>query len=265
MFSGCTNKAVYEDVSLTEFLDESKNVNEKVDRELQNFLFKHLNSKKEKKCNVIKIKSEDDDSFQNYCTELIHFQKIEELLFIAVGGRKVDENLESMDSHADSGIIRLIVVSKSNNNFSIIAETKYLVHGNYGAPPSNIKVTKLGLKKAYAWVIGEGTIQQGYSSEFLSVYLFNNQEIHNVLSVQFSTDNEGACGDDSSLCVYETEKINLAIKTNDVDLIFPLQVEKNHSIGSGNDKKSSHELCTVEFDNKNKIYTIPKKCLPTGS
>jgi len=257
---GCSQKSNENATSLTDFPTNNQATALAIPKEVENFLDKTLKVQKINDCKLVKIVIHDKTEIENFCLDIISAELKDKEMFIVIGGKRVDENFEAMDAHVESGAIKLMVITNLDKQIQLKAESKFLSHGVYGAPPTDVKLIQFGRDPSFAWKIADGDTHQGYAIQWLSVYLNEDRKITKIISVPFSEDNEGACGLESDLCEYASKSLKMQLKYVEKKQLPFLSVEKTEIKGSGKKKKVLVETCVVEIEEKSQTYRIPERC-----
>lgn len=119
-----------------------------------------------------------------------------EHLFLAIGGTRIGQDGEFQTSHADSGVLGLLVLKADGPTLRLVAKNDlHAGFGSFGNPPSeeSIAVREVGPNDTYGWVVSDGWMGQGHVITYSNILAPIGDTIVGIGSIPVHYDNSGNC------------------------------------------------------------------------
>ena len=140
----------------------------------------------------------DDGDGSRYCMKLDTEQKLTlkeaERLYVIASGELVDEQGESIASHANIGSVGAFVAETRNGKSEVIAANPAIQAGASGIGPTGWKLVKLGPADYWGWQNTWGDCHQGYCGNRYSILAPYGKSVKEIGSMTADYDTSGACG-----------------------------------------------------------------------
>ncbi|MFT3988979.1 hypothetical protein [Aestuariivirga sp.] len=120
----------------------------------------------------------------------------QKLYFVVAGGERLDDQGEPQNSHADSGVLGLVVLTAKNGALGEIAQNSlYQDFGSFGALPlaENFKVRELGPNGNYGWTVDNGWAGMGIDQESTTIFASIGDTVTKIGVIPLHFDERGNC------------------------------------------------------------------------
>jgi len=119
--------------------------------------------------------------------------------FLVMGGSKLDDSGELQQSHADSGVLGLVIFKDDGQFLRLVAKNDlHTPFGSFGTLPDEDQFTvrEIGPNDTYGWVATGGWMGQGLTISSSDVFAAIGDTIASIGSLPNHFDNNGNCEDD---------------------------------------------------------------------
>lgn len=116
--------------------------------------------------------------------------------FLVMGGSKLDEGGEPQMSHADSGVLGLVIFKENGKFLKLVAKNDlHTPFGSFGTLPDEdqFAVREIGPKDTYGWVANGGWTGQGLRITSSEIFAAIGDTVADIGSVPNHFDNMGNC------------------------------------------------------------------------
>ncbi len=193
-----------------------------------------------------------------YVMKVIQSRKIttpygERLYVFAAGSVASDKDA----SHAASGLAGAFVLEEKAGHVDLVASSKAMKYGSFGAAPDKVKLLQFGPDHYYGWLYESGYTGQGYTMSSSDVLLPRGKSIAALASVPSHMDNDGIAACEGKETGKECESLDFDLKIDTARggvTVFPLIVTRSGTqAGRGAEPATWH----IGFDEKKWRYEVP--------
>ncbi len=116
--------------------------------------------------------------------------------FLVIGGNRLDENGMPQQSHADAGVMGLIIFKDNGRNLKLVAKNDlHAAIGSFGSIPAEeqFAVREIGPNDTYGWIAESGWMGQGITITYSGIFVAIGDTIADLGSLPSHYDNSGNC------------------------------------------------------------------------
>jgi hypothetical protein len=177
-----------------------------------------------------------------------------ERLYVFAAGSIADDK---ENSHAATGLAGAFVLEEKAGRVDLVAASKAMKYGSFGAAPLAVKLLQFGPDYYYGWLYESGYTGQGYTSSHVDVLLPRGKGIAVLASIPSHMDNDGVYSCDEAATRKQCESLDFDLRIDsarsDVK-VYPLIVTRG-GIQAGVDVKPA--AWHIGFDEKKWRYEVP--------
>ncbi|WP_028104862.1 hypothetical protein [Pseudoduganella violaceinigra] len=119
---------------------------------------------------------------------------------VVANAQQLDEQGEAMAYHATSGLLSAYILRKDGGKWTVEARHENIAEVGSNGVFGQVQWVSLGQGKP-GFMVRHGGTWQGASVEFVSIFDLADGPMHDLAhSLSLSSDNEGACGEETSHC-----------------------------------------------------------------
>lgn len=180
----------------------------------------------------------------------------EKRLYAIATGQAIDQNGETITTHAMQGLVGAFIVGETNGKAALIAQSTKIQAGTMGAAPSEWTLIELGANNNWGWQGEYGDCHQGYCGNTMIILANRAGTIQQVGDVITEYDDKGACGDDA--CTEKSSTLKSTVSVGKLPKnaeFFNLLVEVT---GTNKGKVLESKMWTLPFNSAKHTYTAPE-------
>jgi hypothetical protein len=177
-----------------------------------------------------------------------------ERLYVFAAGNLADAKYAG---HGAPGLAGAFVLEEKAGQLNLVAASKAIKAGSFGAAPDKVKLLQFGPDHYYGWVYESGYTGQGYTGSHNDVLLPRGKSVAVLASIASHMDNEGVKPCDEPATRGECESLDFDLKIDsargDVK-VYPLVVTRS-GVQAGSEVKPT--TWRIDFDEKKWRYEVP--------
>lgn len=119
-------------------------------------------------------------------------------IFLAIGGTRLGDDGQPLESHADSGALGLIILKADGASLKLVARNDlHASFGTFGAVPAEdqFALREIGPEETYGWVATDGWMGQGVVIQNSTILAAVGDKIVSIGTIPVHYDNSGNCED----------------------------------------------------------------------
>lgn len=121
----------------------------------------------------------------------------EKRLYAIATGQGIDQNGETITTHALQGLVGAFIVGETNGKSVFIAQSTKIKAGTMGAAPREWTLMELGANNNWGWQGQYSDCHQGYCGSRMIILANRASTVRVVGDVPIEYNDTGACGDDA--------------------------------------------------------------------
>lgn len=137
-------------------------------------------------------------------------------LFLVIGGSRLGDDGQPQQSHADSGVLGLIVLKQDGDALTLVASNDlHSPFGSFGSVPAEdaFAIREIGPDETHGWVATDGWMGQGHMITSATIFAPVGDKVVSIGNIPDHYDNSGNCengkviGSDTPCTDYSAELI----------------------------------------------------------
>jgi hypothetical protein len=119
--------------------------------------------------------------------------------YLVIGGTRLDESGQPQGSHADAGVLGLMIFKDDGKFLKLVARNDlHSSMGSFGSIPDEdqFAVREIGPNDSYGWVANNGWMGQGIMISYSDVFAAVGDTVVDIGTLPAHYDNSGNCEDD---------------------------------------------------------------------
>lgn len=176
-------------------------------------------------------------------------------LYAIATGQGIDQNGETITTHALQGLVGAFIVGEKNGRSAFVAQSTRIQAGTMGAAPHEWTLMKLGANDNWGWQGQYSDCHQGYCGSRMIILANRAGTVGEVGNLPTEYDDTGACSDDA--CTEKSSTLRSTVTVGKLpgnSEFFDLLVTVT---GTSNGEMLEEKVWTLQFNSAKHAYVAP--------